>query len=582
MGSKRKLAEVSKDKNIDSKLIEESVKFEDFGLEPRLLQAIVRQEFTKPTLVQAKAIPLALEGKDILARAKTGSGKTAAYAIPIIEEIIRLKERNPNETGTRAVILVPTRELADQCFKLISRLTVYCGKLVRTVNIAQNVADQVQWSLLSESPEIVIGTPSRVLAQINSHNLSISRLLHWVIDEADLIMSYGYQEDLQNIAKQLPKTLRVFLMSATLTDEVTELKSMFCRNPAILTLQEEEGSEEGSGSISQYKVNCSELDKFLLAYVIFKLNLIKGKTIAFVNDIDRCYRLKLFLEQFGIRSCVLNSDLPINSRLHVVDQFNKNVYNLLIATDEGDQFTSDDNIKREVSHSKKQKVRDKEYGISRGLDFQNVACVLNFDLPTNTKAYVHRIGRTGRAGKSGMALSFVVPLEEWGKHKASSLKSARRDEKVIARIEKDQKKNHGGADVKPYIFDMKQVDAFRYRMEDAFRAVTRTSIREARMKELKQEILTSEKLKQHFEENPGELEQLRHDGELHSVRVQHHLKHIPEYLLPESGRQSLVKDIGFVGMRRTQQNRIRRARMLHRSRSKPKRVDPLKSFKSKN
>ncbi|KAK7203208.1 P-loop containing nucleoside triphosphate hydrolase protein [Myxozyma melibiosi] len=592
MGSKRKSSEATASNTVSAPAASaaasaetqssEKMTFDSMGLDQRLIQAIARLQFAEPTLVQEKAIPLALEGKDILARAKTGSGKTAAYVIPLIESIIRIKESKPDEKAVRALILVPTRELADQCLRLINNLLPFTGKLVRAVNIAQNVAEPIQRSLLAEIPDIVVSTPSRVLSNLNNSNLSAKGITHVVIDEADLIMSYGYEDDLQAIQKQLPKTLQVFLMSATLTADVNNLKGMFCRNPAILTLHEEEAADADSGKVDQFIVKCSEFDKFLLAYVIFKLDLIKGKTIAFVNDIDRCYRLKLFLEQFGIRSCVLNSDLPINSRLHVVDQFNKNIYSLLIATDDADQLAAEEvpDDTNASKKSKKRKLKDSEYGASRGIDFKNVSCVLNFDLPTTARAYTHRIGRTGRAGNSGMALSFVVPSDKWGTHKASSLESAKKDERILRRIEKEQQKYHG-AEIKPYVFDMKQVDAFKYRTEDAFRAVTKTAIREARMKELKQEILASEKLKKAFQENPEELEQLRHDRELHAVRVQSHLKHVPDYLLPEAGRKSLVKDLGFVSMRKGSENRIRKARALHRARAKPKRVDPLKSFKAK-
>src|SRR5690606_36755616 len=161
---------------------------------------------------------------------------------------------------------------------------------------------------------------------------------------------------------------------------------------------------------------------------------------------------------------------------------------------------------------KKKPKKDKEFGVSRGIDFQNVSCVLNFDLPTSSKSYTHRVGRTARAGASGMALSFVVPKELFGKHKATTYAPCERDEEVIAKIIKSQKKKD--AEVKPYVFDMTQVNAFRYRMEDALRAVTKGAIREARTRELRQELLNSEKLKRHFEENPEDLKHLRHDGDL--------------------------------------------------------------------
>lgn len=402
-------------------------------------------------------------------------------------------------------------------------------------------------------------------------------------------------------------------------------------------------------------IRCAEDEKFLLTYVIFKLKLIKGKCIIFVSDIDRCYRLKLFFEQFGIKSCVLNSELPVNSRIHVVQEFNKNVYEIIIATDEhevlgkrakkikskkdsvdgvqdsalaevdntaiptlskGSGAIGEDDVREKgaddhdpetrangdepTEHERKRRKgakKAKEYGISRGIDFKNVACVLNFDLPTSSKSYTHRTGRTARAGNSGTALSFVIPTELYHKHKATTIPSAEHDEAVLAQIIKQQQKT--GQEVKPYDFDMKQVDAFRYRMTDALRAVTRIAIREARTRELRQELLNSEKLKRHFEENPAELHHLRHDGEFHTVRVQPHLKHVPEYLMPpggatEPGTTRARAEMGFVPMRKTTDNRIRKARMHNRMRGKGKggkkmemgagqrkAINPLKSFSVK-
>lgn len=328
-----------------------------------------------------------------------------------------------------------------------------------------------------------------------------------------------------------------------------------------------------------------------------------------MGDIDRCYRLKLYLEQFGTRSCILNSELPVNSRLHVVEEFNKGVYDIIIASDEhevlGDEEdaqngeaqgekdtngTSENNTTtngdkaasegKQPSKKKRKTVRkDKEYGVSRGIDFKNVSCVLNFDLPRTSKSYTHRIGRTARAGQTGMALSFVIPADQYKKHKPTSIESCKDDEKVLAKITRHQKK--AGKEVKDYQFDMKQVEAFRYRMGDALRAVTGIAVREARTRELRQELIKSEKLKRHFEENPDDLHHLRHDGELRPARVQSHLKHVPEYLLPKEGKQAIA-DVGFVSMRKTSENRIRKARAANKAKGKGKRkVDPLKSFKSK-
>lgn len=614
--------EDSSDEENDDKVEEvtedDSVTFESFGLDARLSQAIVHMQFTKPTLVQAKAIPLALEQKkDIIARARTGSGKTVAYAIPIIESIL---QEETSFSGNRSVILVPSRELADQVTKLVKKLTVYCAKSVGVVNVAQNTSDAVIASLLAAKPAIVVGTPSRVLAHINSGAIDAKGIAYLVIDEADLILSYGYDEDLKQLAEILPvkKTAQAWLMSATLSDEVEDMKAAFCRkNLAVLKLDDEEAVQnKNKNTLLQYYVKCAELDKFLLAYVIFKLNLIKGKTLIFVNDIDRCYRLKLFFEQFGIRSCVLNAELPVASRLHIVDEFNKNVYNLLIATDENTHYIKEaadkdgdedgeegEEVKKEekpqASKKTKKHSKDSEYSVSRGVDFQNIACVLNFDLPTSSTVYTHRIGRTARGDKSGMALSFVVPREQFQKHRPSSCPTAKKDEKILGRIIKSQEKRrkkdlrHRGLDetsnegendaavkMQPYVFDMNQVESFRYRMEDAFRAVTRVAIREARVKEIKQELLASEKLKRHFEENPDDLLTLRHDKELHPSRVQSHLKRVPDYLLPGStaAAKSGKADLGFIGMHKKTDNRIRKARQAKAGRGKKKR-DPLKNFR---
>jgi ATP-dependent RNA helicase DDX56/DBP9 len=179
-----------------------------------------------------------------------------------------------------------------------------------------------------------------------------------------------------------------------------------------------------------------------------------------------------------------------------------------------------------------------------------------------------------------MALSFVIPADQYGKHKPTSTPTAKNDETVIAKIIKRQAKI--GNEVKPYHFEMSQVDAFRYRMTDALRAVTRLAVQEARAREIRQELIKSEKLKRHFEENPDELRQLRHDGELRAARVQPHLKHVPDYLMPAKGRKGISKeDVGYVGFSKTNENRIRKARDRNRARGKGKKtgkVDPLKTF----
>ena len=485
---------------------------------------------------------------------------------------------------------------------------------MRVVNLTEKVAEAVQRTWLAQCPDIVVATPGRAAHYLSDSSLVLDQISNLVIDEADLVYSYGYEEDLQILSEAIPKGVRTTLMSATLTTDVDTLKGLFCRDPVVVDLQE---SATDAGGVTQYTVRCSEDDKFLLVYVIFKLKLVKGKCIIFVGEIDRCYRVKLFLEQFGVKSCVLNSELPVKSRIHVVEEFNNGVYDNIIASDELEVMgeleakkTSapavDDPATQEKDVSegnedppemvepalpqkrKRRKVKkDHEYGISRGIDFKNVAAVLNFDFPTSSKSYTHRIGRTARAGKTGMALSFVVPSELYNKHKRTTFPSAQRDEQILKEVTEHQAQK--GKEVKAYLFDMKQVDAFRYRMNDALRAVTRIAIREARTTELRQELLKSEKLKRHFEENPDDLRHLRHDGELRAARIQPHLKHVPDYLMPSNGKQGIAggKDIGFVGLRKETDNRIRRARLEKQRKGKmgrkaaTKRSDPLKTFNAR-
>jgi ATP-dependent RNA helicase DDX56/DBP9 len=395
-------------------------------------------------------------------------------------------------------------------------------------------------------------------------------LQNLVIDEADLVLSFGYEQDVRTILTYLPKIYQSFLMSATFTKEIEELQALVLRKPAVLALED---TQEETDSLTQYVVKCSEFEKFLFAFVMIKLRLIKGKILLFVNDIDRCYKLKLFLEQFSVKSCVLNSELPLNSRYHIVEEFNRGIYDYLIATDESElkgeqdsedeQESSDDDNEEETKNEedttkkgknkkikkrhlyigregsflkvaqgkKAQKVqRDKEYGVSRGVDFQGVAAVINFDFPSSAKAYTHRIGRTARGGQRGMALSFVVTKDTLEEKKEVARGRGVTDEVVYKRVLKQQEAK--GAEIKPYSFEKKNVSGFKYRVEDALKAVNKVAIKEARIKEIKREIMNSEKLKAHFEDKPKDLEFLRHDHALQPARVQEHLKHIPSYLMP--------------------------------------------------
>jgi len=366
-----------------------------------------------------------------------------------------------------------------------------------------------------------------MLKQFELKNVQLNDAFEsFVIDEADLIVSFGYDEDLRKILNYLPNLYQSYLLSATVDADVNTLKQIVLRNPAVLTLKD----EEPESKLTQYYYKCTDKEKFLHLYFLLKLKVEpfgSHKTLIFVNDIDRCYRLKLFLEQFGIRSCVLNSELPVQSRIHVVEEFNRGMYNYLIATDEaGDiKSKSNNNKKNEKSKNNKssKKKNDNEYGVSRGIDFQNVKAVINFDFPETQVSYMHRVGRTARGvGNEGFSLSFIN----------TDAKVIDQEEKIFKEVEEHFESLN--QKLLPFELDKNAIEGFRYRVEDGIRAVTRVAVREARIKELKSEIITSEKLKAHFEDNPKDLQALRHDKALHTARVQAHMKHVPDYLLPDS------------------------------------------------
>lgn len=450
--------------------------------------------------------------------------------------------------------MVPTRELSSQVFANIKQISLYCSKDIRCFDVNSVDMNQLEaLSKISDSPNILIGTPSRILKVLEARKFSLNsqNFQCLVIDEADLILSFGHGKSVQKIANFLPDIYQSFLMSATMNEEIDELKKLFLRNPVILKL--EEGVDDEPAKITQYSITCKENDKFLLLFFILKFKLIKGKCLIFVGSIERCYKLKLFLEQFSIRAGVMNSELPQSSRIHAVQEFNKGLFDNLIATDEPDRSKST------KKHGVKSYKSDKEYGVSRGIDFKNVAAVINLDFPRNNTSYTHRIGRTGRGKQSGISLSFVCEKEEQWFEKVK------------------QNQSEKNASIEPYKFDMKKVEGFRYRCEDALRSVTKASLKDARLKEIKTEILNSEKLKTHFAQNPKDYEAIRHDKPLHAVKTQAHLKHVPSYLSPSGKGMQTDQDKPFaVPFNKSSRSQNKR-RMIQKSR-KSKRKDPLKSM----
>ena len=320
------------------------------------------------------------------------------------------------------------------------------------------------------------------------------------------LMSYtGYADDVTEIMKSLPKTCQGFLMSATLSPELHKLKGVVLQSPAILTLEEDDennhdnGGGGGRGNLAQFYLSlpCAR-DKYLVLYVFLKLGLLRGKGLFFVNGIDAGYRLKLFLEQFHIRSAVLNSELPLKSRLNIIEHFNVGNFDYLIATDdaaaarrrEGAEDDGDEKERRDGS-KKRRRQKDVEYGSSRGLDFRNVSFVVNVDLPPSPESYTHRIGRTARGGANGVALSLVdgtsraeaellETIRESQPAKSAGGGGDRGGDGELKRASSSSSSSSVGADDGgaagggtqvhrqpcPLDFDLKEIEGFRYRVED--------------------------------------------------------------------------------------------------------------------
>lgn len=502
------------------------LQFHEMGLDDRLLKAVADLGWSQPTLIQEKAVPLALEGKDLLARARTGSGKTAAYAIPVIQRILNSKQ-SVREQDVRALVLVPTKELGKQVQSMMKQLTAFCSRDVRVADVSAKTDLSAQRPVLMEKPDVVVGTPSRVLAHLAAGNLQLQALDMLVVDEADLLFSFGFEADLKNFICHLPKIYQSFLMSATLSEDVQALKELLLHNPVILKLQ---GSQlPDSSQLQQFGLRCEEEEKFLLIYTLLKLGLVRGKTLLFVSAVERSYRLKLFLEQFAIPACVLNAELPLESRTHIITQFNQGFYDYIIAADEqslSGAAASDaakDKKKKKKNAEKGATSKDKEFGVSRGVDFQNVCNVINFDFPPTVESYIHRVGRTARANNPGTALSFITNAEV----------------ELQSEVEEALAGDNSDCVLKPYQFKMEEIEGFRYRCRDAMRSVTKQAVKEARLKEIKQELLNSEKLKTYFEDNPRDLQLLRHDKDLHPAVIKPHLKNIPDYLVPETLRGAM-------------------------------------------
>ncbi|KAB1216280.1 DEAD-box ATP-dependent RNA helicase 16 [Morella rubra] len=599
--------------------------FEDVGLDPRLIRALIKKGIEKPTPIQRVAVPLILEGKDVVARAKTGSGKTFAYLLPLLQKLFT-DSGAKNKLAPRAFILVPTRELTQQIYTEVSSIIELCRVQLKVVQLTSSMPASDLRAALAGPPDILVSTPACIPKCFSAGVLlpaSINGSLEiLVLDEADLLLSYGYEDDIKAFTAHIPRRCQCLLMSATSSGDVEKLKKLVLHNPFILTLPEVGDIKDefipknvqqfwdcsplssdmhvtisldrsklnmtadnatsvnfhhyyGSPSqlnfhneltfIQSYIISCSDRDKLLHILALLKLELVQKKILVFTNTIDMGYRVKLFLEKFGIKSAVLNSELPQNSRLHILEEFNAGLFDYLIATDdshtkEKEEANGERNAEPRKSRKHAKPKADSEFGVVRGIDFKNVHTVINFEMPQvfldTCIEWTH-----WKSNSTGASISLVSSdeMEIFEEIKSFLGEDGKEDLNLIAPFS---------------LLSKNAVESLRYRAEDVAKSVTKIAVRESRAQDLRNEILNSEKLKAHFEVNPRDLDLLKHDKVLSKKPPASHLRDVPDYLLDATTQEASK----FVKLARAAMGNTNSARRGGSKRKPKKGGDPLKTF----
>jgi ATP-dependent RNA helicase DeaD len=349
--------------------MEQELLFSDLGISEEILKAVEDMGYTQPSTIQSQSIPLLLEGKDVIGQAQTGTGKTASFGIPIIDLV------DPNIKRPQALILCPTRELAVQVEGEIVKLSKYKRGISSTCIYGGESIDR-QIKSLKRGVQIVVGTPGRIMDHMDRRTLNLSEVRMIVLDEADEMLDMGFRDDIETILSSMPEERQTVFFSATMPKPILDLTRKYQDNPEIVKVLRKELTVE---NISQayYEVRPSlriELMARLMDINQFKLSVVFCNTKRATDEVTEALISK------GIMAEALHGDLSQAQRTKVMNKFRKGTCSVLVATDVA----------------------------ARGIDVDDVEAVFNYDLPLDEENYVHRIGRTGRAGKSGMALSFVT------------------------------------------------------------------------------------------------------------------------------------------------------------------------------
>ncbi|MGJ0428294.1 DEAD/DEAH box helicase [Methylobacter sp.] len=353
--------------------------FEQLGLTEELLKAVVDQGYTTPTPVQQQAIPLILEGRDVLAGAQTGTGKTAGFTLPLLQRLMVHSMRPQKPRPVRALILTPTRELAVQVYESVKTYGKYLPLHAQAIYGGVNINWQTR--NLRRGCDIIIATPGRLIDHVQQKNVDLSKVEMLVLDEADRMLDMGFMPDIRKIISWVPADRQNLLFSATYSNEIKGLAASVLNDPVEVEVARQNATAD---SITEkvYGIN-REYKRELLSYLIGSGNW--KQVLVFVRTKHGADRLEKQLQKDGIRAGALHGDKTQGARNKVLEYFKAGKIAVLVATDIA----------------------------ARGLDIDQLPHVVNFDLPQVAEDYVHRIGRTGRAGSSGEALSLVCPEEAY-------------------------------------------------------------------------------------------------------------------------------------------------------------------------
>tara|TARA_B110000438_G_C15767226_1_gene630206 strand:+ start:243 stop:1490 length:1248 start_codon:yes stop_codon:yes gene_type:complete len=347
------------------------MKFNDLGLEPSLLKAIQEKGYTKPSLIQEKSIPLILKGKDVLASAQTGTGKTAGFTLPLLQ--ILFKQNTRKNRKIRALILTPTRELAAQVFENVKEYSTYVD--IRSTVIFGGVNQKPQVSILRKGIDVLIATPGRLLDLHNQKFLSLSNVEILVLDEADRMLDMGFQRDINKIMNLLPRQRQNLLFSATFSKEIKALAKGILNQPVMVE------ATPGNATVDAIIQRVYKVDKSRKTELIIKL-IKEGdwfQVLVFTRTKHGANKLTKKLIQANISAAAIHGNKSQGARTKALAGFKKRSVKVLVATDIA----------------------------ARGLDIPLLPHVINFELPNVPEDYIHRIGRTGRAGAKGEAISLV-------------------------------------------------------------------------------------------------------------------------------------------------------------------------------